>query len=309
MVPSRAAGAATQHPPHGRACNRSTEGRHAGHPDPLPRHGRLAGVPARRCHRRSGLGPPPTMPSPSSTAEARSPSSSSSTPPAPGCASSSASCAVPASVRSRSKRRRSGRRHPPRRRPDGRGDQSQPGPQPARALRLGREQRRPVRRVRAGRHLRTDRARLRPLIPDTAATVQLRSAVRARKELLTTGSGWRISSARTAVRPSRPGRAVRRPRRRHQPAVPGPLQQPGRRRLDCACPPPSRSRPSPRRRVGPGRRQVQQRPRPSLGSSHRARRCQPPPRPTPGLRRTRLVEGGDRAAQGLGTARGGSPPP
>ena len=33
--------------------------------------------------------------------------------------------------------------------------------------------------------LRTDRARLRPLIPDTAATVQLRSAVRARKDLLT----------------------------------------------------------------------------------------------------------------------------
>jgi len=31
--------------------------------------------------------------------------------------------------------------------------------------------------------LRTDRARLRPLIPDTAATVQLRSAVRARKDL------------------------------------------------------------------------------------------------------------------------------
>lgn len=33
--------------------------------------------------------------------------------------------------------------------------------------------------------LRTDRARLRPLIPDTAATVHLRSAVRARKDLLT----------------------------------------------------------------------------------------------------------------------------
>ena len=33
--------------------------------------------------------------------------------------------------------------------------------------------------------LRTDRARLRPLIPDTAATVQLRSAVRTRKDLLT----------------------------------------------------------------------------------------------------------------------------
>ena len=33
--------------------------------------------------------------------------------------------------------------------------------------------------------LRTDRARLRPLVPDTAATVQLRSAVRARKDLLT----------------------------------------------------------------------------------------------------------------------------
>jgi transposase len=32
--------------------------------------------------------------------------------------------------------------------------------------------------------LRTDRARLSPLIPDTAATVQLRSAVRARKDLL-----------------------------------------------------------------------------------------------------------------------------
>lgn len=33
--------------------------------------------------------------------------------------------------------------------------------------------------------LRTDRARLRPLIPDTPATVMLRSAVRARKDLLT----------------------------------------------------------------------------------------------------------------------------
>ncbi|GAA4536800.1 IS110 family transposase [Pseudonocardia xishanensis] len=33
--------------------------------------------------------------------------------------------------------------------------------------------------------LRTDRARLRPLIPDTTATVQLRSAVRARKDLIT----------------------------------------------------------------------------------------------------------------------------
>ena len=33
--------------------------------------------------------------------------------------------------------------------------------------------------------LRTDRARLRPPIPDTPATVQLRSAVRARKDLLT----------------------------------------------------------------------------------------------------------------------------
>jgi transposase len=32
--------------------------------------------------------------------------------------------------------------------------------------------------------LRTDRARLRQLIPDTAATVHLRSAVRARKDLL-----------------------------------------------------------------------------------------------------------------------------
>jgi transposase len=32
--------------------------------------------------------------------------------------------------------------------------------------------------------LRTDRARLRPLIPDTPATVMLRSAVRARKDLL-----------------------------------------------------------------------------------------------------------------------------
>jgi hypothetical protein len=33
--------------------------------------------------------------------------------------------------------------------------------------------------------LRTDRARLRPLIPDTATTVQRRSAVRARKDLIT----------------------------------------------------------------------------------------------------------------------------
>lgn len=38
---------------------------------------------------------------------------------------------------------------------------------------------------------RTDRARLRPLVPDTAATVQLRSAVRARKDLL----GHRVALA------------------------------------------------------------------------------------------------------------------
>jgi hypothetical protein len=45
--------------------------------------------------------------------------------------------------------------------------------------------------------LRTDRARLRPLIPDTAATVMLRSAVRAARTCSPTGSGWPTSSART----------------------------------------------------------------------------------------------------------------
>jgi transposase len=56
--------------------------------------------------------------------------------------------------------------------------------QPARTLRLRREQGRQIRRVRPGRHP-AHRPRPAPLIPDTAATVQLRSAVRARKDLLT----------------------------------------------------------------------------------------------------------------------------
>ena len=171
------AGAATQHPPHGRACNRCTEGRHAALPDPLPaarprpdfcRSSRPATSPP------AWTGPPPTTPSPSSTAGARSPSSSSSTPPAPACASWCAGCAAPASARSRSTRRRPGRRRPARRRPHRGGDQPEPAEEPARPLRLGREQGRPVRRVRAGRHPAHRPARLRPLTPDSPATVTLR---------------------------------------------------------------------------------------------------------------------------------------
>jgi transposase len=52
--------------------------------------------------------------------------------------------------------------------------------------------------------LRTDRARLRPLIPDTAATVQLRSAVHARKDLLTHRIGLQKSSARPSFLPPGP---------------------------------------------------------------------------------------------------------
>ena len=46
--------------------------------------------------------------------------------------------------------------------------------------------------------LRTDRARLRPLVPDSPATVALRAACRARKDLVAPpGRGWPTSCAPT----------------------------------------------------------------------------------------------------------------
>ena len=47
--------------------------------------------------------------------------------------------------------------------------------------------------------LRTDRARLRPLVPDTPATVALRATCRARKDLVATASRWPTSCANTST--------------------------------------------------------------------------------------------------------------
>ena len=79
--------------------------------------------------------------------------------------------------------------------------------------------------------LRTDRARLRPLVPDTPATISLRMAVRARRDLVRAPGGGRQPAARPPGRRV-PGRdhAVPRSGQPDQPGVPGPFRQPGRRR-------------------------------------------------------------------------------
>ena len=81
--------------------------------------------------------------------------------------------------------------------------------------------------------LRTDRARLRPLVPDTPATIALRAAVRARRDLV----AHRVAAcnqlrAHLAVAFPAGDRAVRRPGQPDQPGVPDPLRlartRPGR---------------------------------------------------------------------------------
>jgi transposase len=79
--------------------------------------------------------------------------------------------------------------------------------------------------------LRTDRARLAPLTPDSPATVTLRRTCRDRKDLVS----HRVAVANQlrappAQRFPRRGRAVRRDRLADQPEVPGPLRHPGPRR-------------------------------------------------------------------------------
>jgi hypothetical protein len=57
--------------------------------------------------------------------------------------------------------------------------------------------------------VRTDRARLRPLTPDSAATVTLRMTVRARQDLPRPGSRWATSCGPTCRPPCRPPRPAR----------------------------------------------------------------------------------------------------
>ena len=83
--------------------------------------------------------------------------------------------------------------------------------------------------------LRTDRARLRPLTPDSPATVTLRRACRARKDLV----AHRVARGQPAARTPAPRLPRRRgPVRRHrlpdQPDLPDPLRLPGPRRLALA---------------------------------------------------------------------------
>ena len=78
--------------------------------------------------------------------------------------------------------------------------------------------------------LRTDRMRLRPLIPDTPATIALRAAVRARKDLLAHRVAVCNACAPTWPRHSRRDRAVLRSGQPDQPGVPDPFRLSGRRR-------------------------------------------------------------------------------
>ena len=81
--------------------------------------------------------------------------------------------------------RRPGRGHAARRRGHRRGDQPQPGEEPARPLRFGRQQRRPFRCVRARRHPAHRPGPAAPAAcPTAAATVALRQTCRARKDLV-----------------------------------------------------------------------------------------------------------------------------
>jgi transposase len=80
--------------------------------------------------------------------------------------------------------------------------------------------------------LRTDRARLRPLVPDTEATTALRRACRARKDLVK----HRVAAADQlrappAQRLPRRRRTLPRPGLRHQPGIPDPVRHPGPGRL------------------------------------------------------------------------------
>jgi hypothetical protein len=80
--------------------------------------------------------------------------------------------------------------------------------------------------------LRTDRVRLRPLIPDSPATVTLRQACRARQDLVRHRVA--VSNQRRAhLLVAFPGAVglFCRPGLGHQPGVLGPLQLPGPRRL------------------------------------------------------------------------------
>ena len=120
--------------------------------------------------------------------------------------------------------------------------------------------------------LRTDRARLRPLTPDTPATVCAAPRLpRPQGPRRATASPSRTSCAPTcATRLPRRSRPVRRHRLPGQPGVPGPLRHPGPRRL--AQPP------------APGRLAGQRR----LQRPHRPRRpARPPDRCTPRRHRRR----------------------
>ncbi len=131
--------------------------------------------------------------------------------------------------------RRAGRRRPARRRAHRGGDQPEPGQEPARPLRLGRQQGRPVRRLRAGRHAAHRPGPAAPLVPDSPATVTLRQACRARKDLVT----HRVAVAnqlRAHLRIVFPGAVglFADLDSADQPGVPGPLRLPGPRRLALA---------------------------------------------------------------------------
>lgn len=79
--------------------------------------------------------------------------------------------------------------------------------------------------------LRTDRAQLRPLTPDTPATIALRATCRARKDLVEHRVGL-TNQLRAHLHRVYPGAvAVRRAGQPDQPAVPAPLRLPGPRRL------------------------------------------------------------------------------
>jgi len=102
--------------------------------------------------------------------------------------------------------------------------------------------------------LRTDRARLAPLIPDTPATVSLRRACRARKDLVSHRVGV-ANQLRAHLRNAFPGAVglFARDRLAGQPEIPGPLRHPGPRGLALA--------PAPGRLAGQRRLQRPHRPR------------------------------------------------
>ncbi len=124
--------------------------------------------------------------------------------------------------------RRPRRRHPARRRPHGRGrDRPEPGQEPARPLRLGRQQGRPVRRLRARRHPAHRPRPTAPPGPDTAATVALRRACRPARTWSVTASPQPTSSAPTCATSS-PAPSACSPTldSADQPGIPGPVRPP-----------------------------------------------------------------------------------